>query len=416
MNFPHLSLGYLGKKSKKQTISSKFYTTILGNKKILSQFIVFPQRIPKKDFFKELLELESQSFYNEFIKLNHQISDEHNNCVNYSIVSDSRKFFNYSNLLLRYGLCDEVYKLNHAKFEDLNHTMEYKYLIQNATIEKSLNRQKTLKINGIFLKLCDRASHPSIEIRLKILIYTRLIVCAYRHANDLDSTKKVLFYAKQLLEIIQKANESNFNLQLITACAYRGLAMVKEYNKLQKQSFIENAEMISRNLISNKYLERILLKENLYTCLQTLSKWNQSIQNNIKAVDNIQEMISIDPYDSTAYTELGLIYMKDKKFSLAAENFKLAVEQGPPAVGMNNYFCAKSLQNQGHEKEAIVKLYETTLIDVEAISPWLDILKFNIDIKNKTNTLQVAKYIFSKKNLKEQLDNDELSKIKSIIN
>ena len=158
MNFPHLSLGYLGKKSKTQTLNSKFYSQIFDDNVDLSKFIIFPQRIPRKDFFKELIKLECQSFYNEYLKLKCRITNAHYSFVNCNNTPDSRIFFNYSNLLLRYGLCDEVYKLNYLKFNDLNHAIEYKYLIQNAAIEKSLNKHNFLKINGTFLKLCETAN------------------------------------------------------------------------------------------------------------------------------------------------------------------------------------------------------------------------------------------------------------------
>ena len=163
-------------------------------------------------------------------------------------------------------------------------------------------------------------------------------------------------------------------------------------------------------------LEQILAKENLYTLLQTISKWNASSGKIKQAEYNFQEMINLDLHDSTAYSGYAFLLFDEKRYLEASIYFKLAYYQGPPAVGMNLYYYAQCLELSGHNKREIVNiLYEVTEIDTDALSPWLDIFQYAKNINDMNQTKKIAVKILSNTTLYEQLTTNEYLTLSEVI-
>ena len=60
----------------------------------------------------------------------------------------------------------------------------------------------------------------------------------------------------------------------------------------------------------------------------------------------LDQMRQLDPHDSTAYSELGLIYFARSDWKNAVESFRQSVLLGPPAMAMNSYFLGKAYLNR----------------------------------------------------------------------
>lgn len=407
MLHPHISKGYLGIRHDKATLNSKFYSELFSSSNNLDSCILFPQRIPKQGFFIELKALELKEFAIDFDNFCQNLIEYTYNLKHIKCV----KLINYINLLLRYGLFEKIQEINIQPDITDETNLEFNYVIQNALIETCLNKESIIPLNNGLRKyaeiICNNIDYST---KLKILILNRLIVCTYRYPNDIDDKSSILKYSNFLFNLIERV-EPSFELMLLSAYAYRGIAMVMEHSKEYREECLNKMEKILREQQPNNILEEIVLKESLYTSLQTLSKWNSAYGNETNAIVSMEEMLSIDPLDSTAYSEFGFFYFKKKLYKEAERYFKKASELGPPAVGMNTYFYAKCLEAQGYHEKAIIELYKTMLVDNEAISPCLDILKFYKNANDTTGIKILVKYITSNSILKEQLHENEYSDV-----
>jgi tetratricopeptide (TPR) repeat protein len=149
--------------------------------------------------------------------------------------------------------------------------------------------------------------------------------------------------------------------------------------------------------------------------LQTMSKWSLFNKETEKAENYLCELITIDSHDSTGYSELGFFYLQTENYDKASQHFKSAIKLGPPGSGMNAYFYAKCLENLGREQESIEYLYESTKLDKDAISPWLDLMNYYIHQKQQDKASQIANHIYQSPTLFEQLEDDEAITIKNLI-
>lgn len=191
--------------------------------------------------------------------------------------------------------------------------------------------------------------------------------------------------------------------------------MVNEYGQALQNDFLHRGEQIARALRPNGTLEEIIATENLYTCLQTLSKWNTSLDQLEQAKSNLNEMISLDPLDSTGYGEMAFFLLNIENYEEAASYFKSASEFGPPAVGMHTYYYGKCLQVLGRTDDALAALYESTKIDPDAVSPWLDLFDYYLEMNNQTKTKEIASRLLTNPVYRNQLEQEEIDEIEKIL-
>ena len=124
-----------------------------------------------------------------------------------------------------------------------------------------------------------------------------------------------------------------------------------------------------------------------------MSKWHLYNKNLLEAERYLCELIVIDPHDSTGFSELGFFYVNEESFEKAANCFMKAIELGPPGAGMNAYYYAKCLEKLGKEQDAITYLFESTKLDEQALSPWLDLMGHFINQKQNDKAQQIANHI-----------------------
>lgn len=419
MNFcyPHLTAGYLGIRIEEATLISSFYAEIFSNFHCIDDSLIFPQRIPRKEFFTEIRSLEESNIVKLFILFQEALKKNTFDALQMMLTNtpSTRIFLNYINLLLRYGLSEVVCKIDSKSLFASMHTSDF----VEFELLKEISHFQSSHSGNIYnlINLADKALFQSdLTNRVKIIILNYLIVAAYRFNIKLPYKECLKKCSEALLKLIELDYTGDFGSIIRKSVAYRGLAMVKEYGESLQNDFLKKAEQIARDIKPNGVLEDILAKENLYTCVQTLSKWNTSLGQLVQAKSNLTEMIKIDPFDSTGYSEMGFFLSSHEKYEEAASQFKLASELGSPGVGMNTYYYAKCLQMLGKTDDAIVVLYESTKIDPEAVSAWIDLFDYYTDTNNITKQKEIALILLTNPIYRNQLEKDEIDTMKKFIN
>jgi tetratricopeptide (TPR) repeat protein len=422
LEYYNLSSGYIGEIYTDATLNSQYYgtffTEIHNAPEQLTNIMVFPQRIPKIGFFEELYALETLYYRNRFdnkvavIKKNHETAALNLNNTNSEKVA--RCYINWSNILLRYGCFEDV--INHSpKNYSGPSSLEINLIEEMAKTELLLSQDKPINTDTQ-LVLADKYIHDeNTTDREKIILLNKIVVNYYRHQKKSSDHAKIFDLCNILLDLTQRFETNTFINMLYCSVSYRGLAMATDFGNEKQKVFLDMAENIARNLPWKTNIERIVAGDNLFTCLQTMSKWSL-FSNEIKKAENyFCELITIDPHDSTGYSELGFFYLQTEDYNKASQHFKSAIKLGPPGSGMNAYFYAKCLENLGREHESIEYLYESTKLDKDAISPWLDLMNYFIHQKQQDKASQIANHIYQSPTLFEQLEDDEAITIKNLI-
>lgn len=414
--FPNITAGYLGIKHNQLTLNSTFYAELFASNYDIDKQIIVPQRIPKHELFDELLMLEEnttaellKTHRNMLVKRMHYAFNQldKNN-------SKQRYFLNWLNILLRYGLFSEICALdtNHIKsFLDTSDFIEFELIRVNAYFriaesDATLNRYLNNLANEVL-------SSTNLSKRVQVLVLNYVIVAAYRFRIKLPYDNCLKICCEKLIDLLKSKIEYDFGTLIRASVAYRGLAMVEELNLDLRSQFLNQAELIARNINISNQLDELIAKENLYTCLQSQAKWNQQFNHFEAAKSNLTEMIKLDPYDSTGYGELGFFLLDQNCIDEAAVNFARAAQLGPPAVGMHTYYYAKSLQLLGNHEAAVSALYEVTKIDNEALSPWLDLIEYNLEIKEMDKAKEIITNVLKSPTYRSQLEADEISQLEA---
>lgn len=414
--FPNVIAGYLGIKQEQQTLNSSFYAELFGKQHDMDMQIIVPQRVPKKEFFDELLLLEENTSAESLI--NHRAILVEGMYGAFDLLKENyskqRCFLNWLNILIRYGLFNEVWVLdsNQIKpFMNESNFIEFE-LIKTSAYFRIMESEETLKkclINLANIVL----SGPNLSKRIQVLVLNYVVVSAYRFLVELPYECFLKACCEKLIDLLKDESDNDFGTLIRCSVAYRGLAMVNELGTAHRTHFLNQAEYLARNVKISTKFEELLAKENLYTCLQSQSKWNQQFANFATARSNLAEMIRLDPYDSTGYAELGFFLLAQNCIEEASVNFARAVELGPPAVGMHTYYYAKSLQLLGNNQAAISALYKVTQLDKEALSPWLDLIELHLKTKATNQAKEIITLVLKDPTYRSQLETEEISQLEA---
>lgn len=414
--FPNITAGYLGIKHNQLTLNSAFYAELYASNYDIDRQIIVPQRIPKHELFDELLMLEDNTTA-ELLKTHRNMLVSRMQTALNQLENDNSKqryFLNWLNILLRYGLFNEICALDTTHIKsilDTSESVEFELIrlsayFRIAESDVTLNRYLNNLANEVL-------SSTNLSKRVQILVLNYVIVAAYRFRIKLPYDNCLKNCCEKLIDLLKNEIENDFGALIRASVAYRGLAMVDELHLDLRGQFLNQAELIARNINISNELDELIAKENLYTCLQSQAKWNQRV-NHLEAMkSNLKEMIKIDPYDSTGYGELGFFLLDQNCVDEAAINFERAAQLGPPAVGMHTYYYAKSLQLLGNHEAAVNALYEVTKIDNDAISPWLDLIEYNLEIKEIDKAKKIISNVLKNPTYRSQLEADEISQLEA---
>lgn len=409
-NYPNVSKGYLGITDTSSTLSSASFAEIMINGHDFKCRLPFVQRVPKFDFFTELLSLETNEFKAEF---SDKIKVIKEGVLNYWAKKRTHDFsiINWLNILLRFGQSPFLVTLSLPDNINLELQLEFQLIQEQAKIEINLSNDEEVSLTSI-ITFTEKIKVLNIDPKFIMYALSRVVVNGARH-HVLKDTTLLVEYTKLILDLLGNFKEDSFRVNILRSMLYRGIAMVNDFGVEQQSEWLKLAEQYARNIIFTNKLEKIVMLDNLYTCLQTLSKWNGYLNKTLDAEHNLKEMISINPHDSTAYSELGIFLMKLNRYEDAAINFKKSVELGPPGVGMNTYYYAKCLQLLGKSTEAIQMFYNCISYDELAISPWLELFEHHVNHSDQVQAKDIANKILMNIELVEQLDPEELDKLKS---
>jgi len=406
-NYKNLSLGYTGKHTYKGTLNSQFYGLILKNKKnTFDEIMLFVQRVPKKDFFYELCELEIPDFKNQYEQHINSIINQYKT----ELISKKniRRCINLANILLRHACFDELISYSS------NETIEIALIKESAEFERALSLNHPLTIKNT-LSLFESCINKATD-REKILLLNRIIVNYYRHSNEPHYNKIVKNLCDQLLKVLEKYETNEFDTMLNCSVAYRGIALSNKYDEQTRHNFLNKAETLARSLRPQNDTQHIISQENLFNCLQSSAKWSISQKDYNKAESDLLELKLIDHNDSTGYSECGFFYLSNELYEKAAHHFEQALRLGPPGTGMNAYFYAKCLENLGRTNQAFYYIYQSTQLDKYAISPQLDLIEHYINQNNHRQAQKIANHLINDPILYEQLENEEKIYIKRLVN
>lgn len=412
VKFPHLSLGYIGVPSISNTLNSKYFSMFFSEKIDLQKRMYFPQRIPKQDFFNEILRLENKKWSAYFHKkqnaLLQYICDQLNNCT------DPLVFKNSINLALRFGLSKRLKiffsKLNLAEF---NQDIESEFSFQILLLQNSLENESYFDSIALENILQRTIADSKLNILSKAMILTCAIVWHSRFKIALKKSliKLIHVHLESTLALLPK----NFIGCLYRSVCLRGLAMSPFISTVAKQSMLEKAEWLAYDLLSEKCESKNLLaRENLYTFLQTKVKWSINQKNYCVVEECFAGMTELDPYDSTAYSEYAFYFLKSNKPKLAEKKFSEAVKHGPPGVAMHLYYEAHCCKILNQNKKSTKLLLESIKADDQAVSPYLDLLTTYRQLDEKQKYTEILTKLLTSKKLRSQLTKNEICEMSNV--
>lgn len=420
-NFKHLSFGYLGENFEKLTLNSKFYGLLFQKDnydRIKSdQILLFPQRVPRAEFFSEMALLEVNDFkltFNQHLSnINNQYTDAYDMLIKHPNDLNLRHCIHWINIMIRHGESDKLMN----DMPQVIHSLELELLYETAKIEFNLSKGRSFCINDLLSLYEKYEFYNNTTRREKQLLLNAIIVYFFRFQSHSLHKNKILELGELLEKETNKMKYDDFSSVYYASIMYRGLAMVSSYTKQNIDQKIKLSESLARQLTTMALdnLDRVVAKENLYTCLLTVAKWNLMNNHIDYAEKNFLEMLEIDLFDSTAYSELGLLYFNQNKYDKAEKMFCEAVKLGPPGMGLNAYYYAKLLELRGDIENAIYYLQQACKFDKKGISQHLDLLNYFLDKKEYEKVKEIAQYINSKHILKEQLDQKELNLLSNIL-
>lgn len=418
LNYRYVSLGYVGGVENFSTLNSSYISYFLG-RDLPSDIILFPQRIPKIDFFKELCFLEEKKFQNQFNKIQSKLLKSSKAYLKKAALDgkESRILINLMHFMLRRGLCSEICVFKKPFIKNKENSYEFDLISASAKIECDLSANKEVNLrdlgNLIEIIISDQ---DKLSSRLIVMATMRFLVCIFRYKCHWSMNKKLLNSAMKLAfektSLLERSND--FSSHFIASIAYRGLAMAPNFKTSYKAKLLKKAEILARELQPRTHTEIILYKENLYTLLQTLAKWSVFQRDLCRAEFMFHEMLRVDPNDSTGYSEIGFFYFKMDDYRKASLYFKKAFELGPPGVGLNMYFYAKCLQFLSLVEKAIKIFEKIMVLDPIAISPYLDLIEILVEKNEMKRAKKLADKALKTPVLFDQLTPDEVNKLKLV--
>lgn len=411
MRYKHLS-GYIGESSSNATLNSHFYANFwqeyANNPSYVAKPITFPQRVPRHGFFEELIQNELGGFVATFDQTIKQIKDVF---INTRDKANCRvAFLNWAKLCLRYGLAKFIVT-NTLPLDENTSDLDTKLIAIQAEIENNISCDENLSLKKLINLNDEYYLRGNIPIDKRIRIINYLIVNYYRHKNCLNEYYDITRYVGVQYILLNTMDLNDADDILINSIGCRGLAMVTGLGARDQEKLLAKAESLAREIAKTNMVSQ----ENLYNCLQTLSKWHLQKGDTINSQKCLKEMISIDPLDSTGYCELGMHFFKSANYQNAYLNYQKAIDLGPPGLAMNSYYCGKSLEMLGKTKEAKEYYQGCIALDDQAISPYLELVSIYTSLNKIDYAKEIVKKIKNTPILYEQLEEDEIKQLHKII-
>tara|TARA_B100001248_G_C27398380_1_gene467568 strand:+ start:4356 stop:5621 length:1266 start_codon:yes stop_codon:yes gene_type:complete len=420
MKFKHIVPGYLGIDIEELTLNASYFSIVLCNNYNFYGDMLFPQRIPRSGFFNELFESGDDS-YLKFKRIQDRIA----NLISKTNGSISQYRINLLKTALRLGMFELVY--THSNVKPVN-SKSSSYEIDESLIYFVSEINSTLSVGGnvdlstmfeyaedlVKLYYANNTKPKFSQAVIKTL--NRCIVSSYRYSDPrLYSLNNDIFLKIVEDNYKQAFEESAFGDCLYLSILFRGICMHNKGDNEFVNSCLKKS-LYYANLIEPKNLmESILKKENLYTLYQTKTKVDKINHGLERSIDTSMNLLRLDPFDSTGWLERGLLLYEYKRVKSALEHFKTASELGPPGVAMNLFFVANCHFDLQQYKDAIAYYRKSILADRTAVSSYLGLYESYKKANMTCEAKEIAAELLRSTDLSSQLEDHELSELKSIV-
>jgi tetratricopeptide (TPR) repeat protein len=209
---------------------------------------------------------------------------------------------------------------------------------------------------------------------------------------------------------------AKFEDRLRWSCILRGIAMTPGLDASTLNELMYKANKFANDLdVAEMPLRSFLKAELLATQMQSESKMALAAGHFDLQHSCLEQMRLLDPNDSTAYSELGLLYFARSDWKNAVECFSHSVILGPPAMAMNAYFLGKSYLNLNEPKSAENNFLFSIELDDLAVSPIVELISLYILQNRIEESKKWAHLILGTNDLSEQLNEDEEKLIRSAV-
>jgi tetratricopeptide (TPR) repeat protein len=176
--------------------------------------------------------------------------------------------------------------------------------------------------------------------------------------------------SEQVLQtVIAKSN--TFTRDLLLSRFYRAAAFVPQNqgNRGEVVRIMDRSEHHALAMKPAKDAEVLLYLENLHPVLESRTKEALWLGDLNLALARALRVLELDPYDSTAWCEVGQVRLKRKECLEAAQAYAAAALLGPPASAIGRYMAGRCFRDLGQPLLAAFFHKAALEIDSLAISP-----------------------------------------------
>lgn len=411
--FPQVTLGYAGFSHPDATLNSRFYAALWSrpdDARLAGGRIHFPQRMPRVGFFEELIAAETPAAARllterrELIRRNARALDAAR-CE-----ADPVFAANLAGLSGRYGIVDAPnVSLRSLPLDDDEH---FRLALNLSAIEtnKSVSRGEAGSLEDLEF-LCRAAEERAgLDENLRAHLWNRYLVTQARHARGRPDSPYAERLAGLLSDYLGKSKPVSFAERVSHSILWRGYAMAKRLDDAGRGRALDESERLALAAEPGSEAERVIKDENLVTLLQTLTKWRGRADAS-QGLACLQTMIRLDPSDSTAYSEIGLVHIKEKRWQAAREAFAAAARLGPPALAMNLFFRGEAEKALSLEAEAEQSWLASARLDRTGLSPRLALMEYYKASGSPAKGAPIRDEILASEPLRSQLDARELEEL-----
>lgn len=407
-HYPGISSGYLGIGVEEASLNSLFFQLIFSGQLDLDGAILFPQRIPKTGFFEELCSLETGRFRTLFSTKVSDLRDEF--CDLVKDPKNPRRLINIAKALLRLG---EVESL--CSFELENSQLPIDGYFQLRFVKESAKANHLLSEGGkpdvsALENLVREAIAAKLPANPLLPLVSSFVALSFRFFNDKKVHCSVKFATDKLEELLSRTPKT-FGERIAHSIAYRSLAMDYQRGKPYQQWALDQMVELLAEITPKTKAEAVVALDNKLTAYQTLSKWYRYNNELTKAEWHVRAMTEIDPFDSVGFSELGIYLSGQNRFIEALKAFQRAKDLGPPAVGMNHFFCGKTFLKLGDLKGAMTAFIKSIEMDPMALSPHLELIAIYRELESVSQVANISRQILSNPELSGQLEKKEYDEV-----
>lgn len=207
--------------------------------------------------------------------------------------------------------------------------------------------------------LTDSLDNPCVDPEIVASVCYRSLVLSLRFSN-IERQKTVNLAAIYLRQFLADNRPNTFNEYISHSMYFRGLSMWPSLSNSEKEELLNTSLLYAMEAMPKNEEDEIIKKENQITLYTTLSKWMHRSDEDLSK-EYMMNIIKIDPYDSTGFTELALLEFNNKKYESAINYFLKATDLGSPSYAMNLFYLGESYNALGqyqHAENAYLKSAE----------------------------------------------------------